>query len=167
VINIEEQEINKSHSAELNMSTSKQTNECSDIIDMKVDVGVLKTQISVISQLCEKMDKVIEKLVDAQDRHISQVYREMDKRRIETDADVKEIHSRIDTVLDKVQDTERRLLEEIKGLRTEISDHNRKEKESLDKLLEWKWMVAGGIIVMSWLISHLSLDTIKSVLFRM
>jgi hypothetical protein len=39
-------------------------------------------------------------------------------------------------------------------------EHNSKEKESLDKLLQWKWMVAGGILVLSWLISHTSFDTI-------
>mgnify|MGYP003328769517 CR=1 FL=1 len=55
--------------------------------DLKVDVGVLKTQVFTLSQLCEKMDKVIEKLVDVHDQHINQVYREMDKRRIETDND--------------------------------------------------------------------------------
>lgn len=142
------------------------TGPCDDITTMKVDVGVLKTQINVLSTLCEKMDKVIEKLVDAQERHISQVYREMDKRRSETDADVKEIHSRIDVVLDKVQDTERRLLEEIKSLRSEITENNKKEKETLDKLLEWKWMIAGGIVVLSWLISHLNADTIRTLFFR-
>jgi hypothetical protein len=47
------------------------------------------------------------------------------------------------------------LLNEIKELRIEMSNHNLKEKESLDRLLQWKWMVAGGILVLSWLVSHL------------
>ena len=84
----------------------------------------------------------------------------MEKRRFETDRDIKEIHERIDTVLDKVQDTEFRLMDELKQLRKEISEHNKVEKQSLDQILQWKWMVAGGIIVLSWLISHIKLDTI-------
>jgi hypothetical protein len=121
---------------------------------------VLKAKVEAITELCGKMDQVIEKLVDQHDRHLSKVYENIDLRRKETDMDIKELHVRIDSVLDKVQVTEKTLLEEIKLLRREMSDHNKKEKESLDKLLQWKWMVAGGILVMSWLISHVNLDTL-------
>ena len=102
----------------------------------------------------------MEKIVDTHDRHLTKVYEDMEKRRFETDRDIKEIHERIDTVLDKVQDTEFRLMDELKQLRKEISEHNKVEKQSLDQILQWKWMVAGGIIVLSWLISHIKLDTI-------
>ena len=149
------------------MSSMHQKVECSDhkdITELKVDVGVLKAQTNVLSQLCEKMDKVIEKLVENQDRHINQVYQEMDKKRIETDADISELHDRIDTVLEKVQDTERRMLEGIHELRTEVNNNNKAEKEKLDKLLEWRWMIGGGIIAVSWLISHFNGDIIKNFL---
>lgn len=125
-----------------------------------VDVGVLKSQVSTITELCNKMDKVIEKLVDQHDRHIAKVYDDMDKRRIETNADINELHGRIDAVLDKVQHSEKTLLDEIKLLRKEMQEHNNKEKESLDKLLQWKWMIAGGIITISWLLSHVKPDII-------
>ena len=128
-----------------------------ELRDIQVDVGVLKTQISTITTLCNKMDQVIEKLVDQHDRHIAKVYDDIDKRRQETDMDIKEIHGRIDTVLDKVQHTEKTLLEEIKGLRKEMQDHNSKEKEKLQQLLDWKWMI-GGIIVVTWLLSHVRPD---------
>lgn len=126
-----------------------------DCIDVLVDVGVLKQQVSTITMLCNKMDVVIEKLLDQHDRHIAKVYTDMDQRRKETEADIGELHNRIDVVLDKVQASELRLIDEIKSLRKEMQEHNMKEKQSLDKLLQWKWMVAGGIIVLSWLASHL------------
>ena len=66
--------------------------------DLKVDVGVLKTQIFTLSQLCEKMDKVIEKLVDVHDQHISKVYDTMDRNRKEKDEDIAEVHERVDVV---------------------------------------------------------------------
>ena len=34
--------------------------------DIKVDIGVLKTQVLTLSSLCNKMDTVIEKLMDQQ-----------------------------------------------------------------------------------------------------
>ena len=130
--------------------------ECTAV---KVDVGVLKQQVSTLTTLCDKMDLLMEKLVDTHDRHIAKVYTDMENRRLETADDVKEIHSRIDTMLSKMQDTELRLMNELRSLRSEMQNHNTKEKESLDKLLQWKWMVAGGIVVLSWLVSHIEVLT--------
>ena len=131
-----------------------------DETEIKVDIGVLKTQVLTLSALCNKMDLVIEKLVDQHDRHIAKVYTDMDQRRKETDEDIGELHERIDAVLDKVSDTELRIMNEIKGLRECMLKHNKEEKDQLDKLLQWKWMIAGGILVLSWLISHTNVDTI-------
>jgi len=124
------------------------------LLDTKIAVGVLKEQVNTLTMLCNKMDVVIEKLVDQHDKHISQIYKDMEKRRLETDGDVREIHDRIDTVLDKVQTTELRLMDELKALRKDMMDHNNKEKETLDQILQWRWMIAGGIVVISWLVSH-------------
>ncbi len=135
-----------------------------ELSEIKVDVGVLKTQVLTLSALCNKMDQVIEKLVDQHDRHLTGVYNDMDKRRLETEDDIREIHDRIDTVLDKMSDSNEKIMDEFKSLRSEMSDHNKKEKESLDKLLQWKWTVAGGIIVVSWLISHSNFDIIGNLL---
>jgi uncharacterized protein YdiU (UPF0061 family) len=129
--------------------------ENKDCIAVQIDVGVLKQQVSTLTTLCDKMDTLMEKLVDTHDRHIAKVYMDMENRRLETADDIKEIHTRIDTMLDKMQDTELRLMNELRSLRSEMQNHNIKEKESLDKLLQWKWMVAGGIVVLSWLVSHL------------
>jgi len=140
-------------------------------LNTKIDVGVLKEQTATLTQLCQKMDSVIEKLVEQHDRHIAKVYTDMEKRRLETendlkelkvehDNDVKEIHGRIDVVLDKVQSTELRLLEEIKEFRKELSEHTQKSQEGFDRLNSWKWMVAGGILVVSWLFSRINFDTL-------
>ena len=135
-----------------------------NITELKVVVGVLKTQVVTLTSLCQKMDHVIEKLVTQQERYATQIYKEMELNRMEKNAEIKDIHDRIDTVIDKVQITELRIMEEIKDLRTEISNHNKSEKESLDKLNQYKWMLAGGIIVLSWLISHFNTDTIAKFL---
>lgn len=135
-----------------------------DGTDVKVDIGVLKTQVLTLSTLCNKMDQVIEKLVDQHDRHIAKVYTDMDNRRLETEADIKEIHQRIDTVLDKMESSNKEIMEEFKSLRKDMSEHNKQEKDALDQLLKWKWMVAGGIIAISWLISHVNPDTISRLI---
>ena len=131
-----------------------------EILEIKVDVGVLKTQVLTLSTLCNKMDQVIEKLVDQHDRHLVKVYEHMDNQRKEKDMDISEIHERIDVVLDKVQESELRIMDEIKGLKDTMSEHVQASKSQYEKLNQWKWTLAGGIIVITWLISHSNFDTI-------
>ena len=131
-----------------------------EISEIKVDVGVLKTQVLTLSALCNKMDQVIEKLVDQHDRHLVKVYEHMDNQRKEKDMDISEIHERIDIVLDKVQESELRIMDEIKGLKDTMHEHVQASKSQYEKLNQWKWTLAGGIIVITWLISHSNFDTI-------
>jgi len=140
------------------------TNDC---IEMKVDVGILKAQVASITNLCDKMDKVIEKLIDNHDRMVEQIYTDMEKRKSDTIVDIKEMHSRITTIdrslSDKIELTERRIMEEIKSLREDISEHNKREDGELKKLLEWKWMVAGVIVAFGWIISNIKIEAISKL----
>jgi acetate kinase len=136
-------------------------------VELKVDVEVLKNQILTITQLCGKMDSVIEKLVDNHDRMVNQIYNDMEKRKNDTNTDIKELHSRITTisreVSDKVELTERRIMDEIKSLREDIAEHNKKEDDDLKAIKQWKWMVAGGMVVLAWLISNVNLTALSKV----
>jgi len=135
-----------------------------DISEIKVDVGVLKTQVLTLSALCNKMDQVIEKLVDQHDRHINKVYDTMDNQRKETNTDVADVHGRIDVVLEKLQESEIRIMAEIKDLKQTMSEHVEASKSQYERLNQWKWSLAGGIVVVTWLLSHSSFDTILKLL---
>ena len=131
-------------------------------VDLKVDVSVLKEKVSTLTDLCNKMDRVIEKLTDNQTTLANQIYNDMDKRKEDTVSDIKELHSRITTVdrnlSDKIELTERRIMDEIKSLRDHITEHNDKEDADLQQLSQWRWMVAGGVIVFAWLVSNVKLE---------
>jgi DNA-directed RNA polymerase sigma subunit (sigma70/sigma32) len=129
-----------------------------EISEIKVDVGVLKTQVLTLSAICNKLDSLIEKLVDQHDRHISKVYDDMNNNRKEKDADISEIHERIDTVSDKVDQSEKCIMEEIRGLKKTMNEHVESSRNQYDRLNQWKWTIAGGIIVITWLISHSNFD---------
>lgn len=139
----------------------------SEIVAMKVDVGVLKTQVTSLTLLCDKMDKVIEKLMEKQENNTNNIYDDMNIKKQETIADIKEIHSRITTVdrnlTDKLDLTERRIMDEIRCLRDDIARHNKVEDDQISKILEWKWMAAGGIITVAWLISNVKLEFISKL----
>jgi DNA-directed RNA polymerase sigma subunit (sigma70/sigma32) len=135
-----------------------------ELSEIKVDVGVLKTQVLTLSSICNKLDQVIEKLVDQHDRHISKVYDDMNSNRKEKDADISEMHQRIDAVLDKVEHSEKRIMQEIRGLKETMADHVEASRNQYDRINQWKWTIAGGIIVITWLISHSNFDTILKAL---
>ena len=128
--------------------------------DLASEVGELTGRVEALATIANKLDVIIERLVDIHDRHITKVYDDMEKRRMENQEQIKEIHDRIDTVLEKVQLTEKNVSAKIENLQKCINEHNSKEKEQLDQILKWKWTVAGGILVLTWLISHVSPDTI-------
>ncbi len=136
-------------------------------VELKIDVEVLKEKVDNITHLCSKMDQVIEKLVDNHDRIVTQIYNDMEQRKRDTVEDVKELHSRITTVdrnlSDKIELTERRIMDEIKSLRHTIDEHNKKEDDDLKKIFQWKWMVAGGVVVLAWLISNLNLTMLAKL----
>lgn len=139
-----------------------------DVVDLQVDVGVMKQQIAHITTLCNKMDSLIEKMMEKQDKIESEIYDHVEKRQEENTTDVKELHSRITTVdrnlSDKLELTERRIMDEIKSLKKDIADHNAREDAEIKKILEWKWMAAGGIVVIAWLLSHIKFDIITKLL---
>jgi len=136
-------------------------------VELKIDVEVLKEKVDNITDLCKKMDSVIEKLVDNHDRIVNQIYNDMEKRKQDTVADIKELHSRITTVdrnlSDKIELTERRIMDEIKSLRGDIEKHNQKEDDDLKKIFQWKWMVAGGVVVLAWGISNVNMTVLAKL----
>ena len=98
-------------------------------IELVGDVGKLKGQVEALTSIAGKLDIIIDKLVDQHDRHIAKVYTDMDKRRLETESDVREIHERIDTVLDKMQSMDKCLSEKIDSLRDAVNTHNKEERK--------------------------------------
>jgi hypothetical protein len=135
-----------------------------EISEIKVDVGILKTQVLTLSAICNKLDQVIEKLVDQHDRHIAKVYDDMDDNRKEKDDDISDIHTRIDVVLDKVRESEKCIMAEIGNLKKTMTDHAESSRVQYEKINQWKWTIAGGILVLTWLISHSNFDTILKAL---
>ena len=135
---------------------------------LKVDVGILKTQVANITTLCDKMDKVIERLMMSQEKIVNDIYDDMSEEKRDTTEDIKELHSRITTVdrnlTEKLASVEDKIMSEIKTLRKDIAEHNKEEDSKMDKILEWKWMAAGGILVLAWLLSHIKADIITKLI---
>ena len=155
--------------------TRRNRDSCEEVIhdmeqqntQLQVEVGILKTQVANIIVLCDKMDKVIERLAEGRERIVNQIYEDMNEEKKDTTEDIKELHSRITTVdrnlTEKLDSVEDKIMAEIKSLRQEMADRAEKEDSKIEKILEWKWMAAGGIVVVAWLLSNIKFDTISKL----
>lgn len=138
--------------------------------NLKVDVEVLKTQVSTLTNLCEKMDKVIEKLVDHQGVLINQIYDDMDRRKQDSDADVKDLYNKVNDMnkelTEKIEKTEDKLMDKMSQVYDRISKHADSEEKVISVISKYKWWFVVGVVVISWLTSNLSPDTILKLIIN-
>lgn len=92
----------------------------------------MREKVSFFSVIYEKFDKTLEKL---------------DERQIE---DRKELQLVVD-------DLRNDLVQEMKALREEMAAQHAIEKQKIEDLNKWRWLVMGGAVVVGWIISRLGL----------
>ena len=151
------------------MSTSLDYNQL-------IEIELLKKDVNIITALCEKFDTTIDKMqeiasnlsrmislqeqrMEMQEKTTKEMESVLEMRRVEHNNDIKELHSRITTVnrdlTTKIDETEKRILDEIHLLRDELSKDTDKIGKRIFDIETWKWMVMGGIFVVGWIASKM------------
>jgi hypothetical protein len=141
-----------------------------------IEIELLKKDVNIITSLCEKFDTTIDKMqeiasnlskmislqeqrIEMQDKATRGMESVLEMRRVEHNNDIKELHSRITTVnrdlTTKIDETEKRILDEIHLLRDELSKDSDKIGKRVFDIESWKWMVMGGIFVVGWIASKM------------
>ncbi len=92
----------------------------------------MREKVSFFSVIYEKFDRTLDKL---------------DERTIE---DKRELQAMMD-------DLRTDLVQEMKSLREEMAAQHAVEKQKIEDLNKWRWLVMGGAVVVGWLISKLGL----------
>ena len=144
----------------------------SNEVDNKLEIELLKKDVSVVTALLGKFDTTIEKMqeiasnlsrmvslqeqrIETQEEVTKEVQSVLEMRRLEHNSDIKELHSRITTVnrelTEKIVDTENKILEELKALREEIKKEKTSVATKISQIEMWKWMVMGAIALAGWL----------------
>lgn len=160
-------------------------------VDQRVEIELLKKDVSIMATLCEKFDTTIDKMqeiasnlsrmvslqeqrLETQEVATKEIQSVMEMRRVEHNNDIKELHSRITTVnrelSDKIEETEKTILQELHTIRLEIKEsHKTKEDSSLMKRLSeveaWKYMMMGGIVVITWVLAKADISKIFKLIF--
>ena len=99
---------------------------------IETDVAAMKEKVSFFTVIYEKFDRTLDKL---------------DERTIE---DKKELQSMMD-------DLRTDLVQEMKSLREEMAEQHEIEKQKIEDLNRWRWIVLGGAAVVGWILSRVGL----------
>lgn len=148
--------------------------------DQRVDIELLKKDVSIITTLCEKFDTTIDKMqeiasnlsrmvslqeqkIENQEKVTKEVQSVLEMRRIEHNNDIKELHSRITTVnrelSDKIEESENKILKELQCLKNELIKEKKTLGGRLSEIEAWKYTMVGGLMVITWIFAKV--DIIK------
>lgn len=150
--------------------------------DNRLEIELLKKDVVTMSALLTKFDTALDKMqeiasslskmvslqeqrIEVQETATKELQSVLEMRRIEHNQEIKELHSRITTVnrdlSDKIDDTEKKILEEIQALRTELKGDNKGIGARLATIEMWKYGVAAVIAVLIFLIGKNALNISK------
>lgn len=144
--------------------TEKQL-EDSIITDLKVEVAMLKYEVSFINKLFEKMDVLINKMDSQHDILIDKTIKvesslvhqkqELTNLHVSLEKTEKEISERISTI-------ENLLFNKIRTVNTELSARIDKQENITGNLTQTKMVIFGVMLLLGWMISNL--EFIKGLL---
>jgi chromosome segregation ATPase len=151
-----------------------------------LEIELLKKDVAIITTLCEKFDVTIDKMqeiasnlskmislqeqrIENHEKNTKDVQGIIEMRRIEHNHDIKEIHSRITTtnrdLTEKIEQTEKKILEELHSMREELKKERTGFAERLSKVEYWKFMLVGGLIALTWVLARADLGKIFKLVF--
>jgi chromosome segregation ATPase len=111
----------------------------SDINELKVEVSALREKVSFFNVIYGKFDDTLAK-----------VEKLMEDRRSETNQDLRDVYQ-------KIQDTEDKIMDEIRNLKTEMVSQRDSEQNKMNSKIEsldkWRWQMMGGAAVVGFLLS--------------
>lgn len=145
--------------------------------ELKVDIELLKKDVTTMSALLEKFDTTIDKMqeiasnlsrmvslqeqrLEAQEDATRNVQSILEMRRVEHNENIRDIYNRINTVnrelTDKIEDTERAILSELQAIRQKLDNDKQSFGSRLTSIESWKYMVVGALILISFVIGNVS-----------
>ena len=140
--------------------------------EIKVDIELLKKDVVTMSALLEKFDTTIDKMqeiasslsrmvslqeqrLENQEKVTAEVQSVLEMRRVEHNNNIKEVYNRINTVnkelTDKIEDTEKSILAELKNIRDDLHKKDEGFGDRLGKIETWKYGVVLVVIILAWI----------------
>lgn len=118
--------------------------------NLKLEVALIKKDIAMLTTLCSKMDLVIEKLLEQDDKIFQQIANEFHRQEKETDSKLQSLN----------QEIEKKVEAKIDAVKSKVDDI----EQQLGKIMKWSWLLIGGIITASLLLRIINADILVKVL---
>lgn len=150
--------------------------ESENIHQIKLDVELLKRDVSQTDYFYKKITDTIEKIQEVNSNLVKMIslheqkHEQHEKSESEVKEDLKELHSRITTVNREMQNRidgleqymEKKFDTLHNDIKTAYFERNEKKsfKESVAEIDRYKWMIGGALVAISWIIGHVNLDAL-------
>lgn len=106
-----------------------------NINKLEVELSALKEKVSFFNVIYGKFDITLGKIQEM-----------IENRRFENNEEIKDVYARLES-------SERKILEEIKGVRSEMKEQHQVYQNKISEIDKWRWMVVGAAGVVGWLLN--------------
>ena len=142
-------------------------NQKSDnLLELRLEVGLLKRDVSYMTTLFDKMDKLIEKVKDQQDNIIDKTNSIIETKDQRTKEEFDELYDTLEKIetslVDRIGIIETLLHSELKEMNKTLKDHIDEEDDIFKKLNKLIYTGSGVFLILLWALNNM--DTLKSLL---
>ena len=102
---------------------------------LEVELSSLKEKVSFFNVIYGKFDVTLGKIQEM-----------IENRRYENNEEIKDMYIRL-------EDSERRILSEMKGIREEMKAQHAEYQAKIADIDKWRWILVGGAGVVGWLLN--------------
>jgi len=148
----------------------------------RIEIELLKKDVTTMAALLNKFDTTIDKMqeiasslsrmvslqeqrIETQERITHEVQGILEMRRQEQQNNIKDVYNRINTVnkelTDKIEDTENKILEELKKIREDLTKKDEGFGTRLGQIETWKYGIAAIITFFLFLIANNAINITK------
>lgn len=145
----------------------------SDVKKLAETISTLQQDMAQVGTLVERLDVTIEKLTEVstrvsellavqgtrlenQEKVSEQIQTLIEKRRVETDTNIKDVYIRVERVekdlYNEIEASQEKVLKEIKEMRAESTLQHNELKGKVNRLEKWMWTCIGAVVVISFAI---------------
>lgn len=105
---------------------------------MEIELSALKEKVNFFNIIYGKFDVTLGKIQEM-----------IENRRYENAEEIKDVY-------DRLAQSEKAILDEMKNMRKEMKEMNVAQEKKIADLDKWRWMVIGGALVVGWIFSRIA-----------
>lgn len=134
------------------------------LADLRVEVAVLKQEVSFINKLFDRIENVIGK-IDTQHDSLLDKTAKIEFNLLSTKDELSELYTTLEEtekgITARINSIEKLLSDELDALNKNLTTRVEKNEEKTGDLLKSKWLLFGGATVVLWVFSNM--ETLKKL----